>query len=812
MASKSKKRPKGRATFDPIDCVKRSLDRGDYKQALKDARVWYRQSPTADLRCFLEHAYMGRAQQLLRNGLTDDARRIVGELMDLGVTETAVETGLPDLLLSVGMLDRLLPEQNRLTEEERTRLVVKAADQAVVKPGSTPASMRELRDEAQRIRAALDAVQSGDEAAALAHLKEISRQSVFADWKFFVRGLTAYYRRDRSEMEANWDRLDPDRAAVTIAAPLKVMAGIPAPQQDVNLRAKIARLEKQTASQTVLSSLMRLRQSLADHDWPQVVKTFRVVHQTLRGLDGDVYRRVIACLTGSLTREGCLDELTSLAKTADPLPLDPHWNRAMAVACENSEYFDDDPEPYWRDYLDDLENLPSLPASQRNLARGLVWLRLADNYLDDAIRSRDCCCGADHSQEIEAAEQEAEAAFRACMEIVPEYAPGYMLAAQHYQKGGRSEEAAIVYTKLLEHVPDHLDALIRLAAHHLVHGSPRQGIEYALRARELRPLDQATGELLWSAHLGAAQELAAAGRYDEARDALAAADRVLPARASDYDIMARKAVLEIKAKNAGAARRLVEQAQERLEEPTILWLAMTIEASRYGLNLEDVWLYEKRWLEALRRRCRSSTAGVMCRVVFAHLKMPHPVPDLQKYAQEVLGYVRRCTRVKWNQEDLRAVCEFLQDRDEWQLLMKFVKKGIRKFPELGYLDYLTAIGEMQKGPFRFNRRRAVEGFKRSIQWASKSSDPRDKQILEDAKRALDMAESALPEGLLDVDFDDGGAKFREGPLEGVPVKAVQKLFEAACANLGLDPDEVMDDMDNGRPVRHGRPQKTRGFV
>jgi hypothetical protein len=404
MASKSKKRPKGRATFDPIDCVKRSLDRGDYKQALKDARVWYRQSPTADLRCFLEHAYMGRAQQLLRNGLTDDARRIVGELMDLGVTETAVETGLPDLLLSVGMLDRLLPEQNRLTEEERTRLVVKAADQAVVKPGSTPASMRELRDEAQRIRAALDAVQSGDEAAALAHLKEISRQSVFADWKFFVRGLTAYYRRDRSEMEANWDRLDPDRAAVTIAAPLKVMAGIPAPQQDVNLRAKIARLEKQTASQTVLSSLMRLRQSLADHDWPQVVKTFRVVHQTLRGLDGDVYRRVIACLTGSLTREGCLDELTSLAKTADPLPLDPHWNRAMAVACENSEYFDDDPEPYWRDYLDDLENLPSLPASQRNLARGLVWLRLADNYLDDAIRSRDCCCGADHSQEIEAAE------------------------------------------------------------------------------------------------------------------------------------------------------------------------------------------------------------------------------------------------------------------------------------------------------------------------------------------------------------------------------------------------------------------------
>ncbi|MHB8900574.1 MAG: hypothetical protein ACYC6Y_17615, partial [Thermoguttaceae bacterium] len=316
MASKSKKRAKGRSSLDVNASVQRSLSRGEYKQALKDARVGYRQSPTPELRCFLEHAYIGRAQQLARSGLREDARRVVAELLDLGVTETAVEAGLPDLLLSVGMLDRLPERLDRLTSEDRNRLTIKAADQEVVRPGNAPASMKELRSEASRIRTALEAVERDDDAAATEQLREIPRQSLFADWKFFVRGLMAYYRKDRVEMEANWDRLDPERVAAKIAAPLKVMAGIPSPQSDVQLRMKVERLERQAASQAALSSLMRLRQLLADHDWPQLIKAFRSARQTLRGLAGDGYPRVVACLAGNLAHEGCLDELIVFSRIA----------------------------------------------------------------------------------------------------------------------------------------------------------------------------------------------------------------------------------------------------------------------------------------------------------------------------------------------------------------------------------------------------------------------------------------------------------------------------------------------------------------
>ena len=275
MASKNKKRSKGRLAVSSIDRVKRNLERGDFKQALKDVRVCYRQNPTSDCRCFLEHAYIGRAQQLLQNGLVEDSCRIVQDLLDLGITEPAVKAGLPDLLLSVGMFDCLPQGDGALSDEERDRLRVKAADQAVAHPLNTPKSMPEVREDAQRIRAALEAVERGDESVALAHLRDIPRQSLFADWKFFVRGLIAYYRRDKTGIEANWNRLDADRAAARIAAPLKVVAGMAPPRDDGNLRAKVGRLTNQAAEGAVLGKLTRLRQSAADHDWPLLLKTLQ---------------------------------------------------------------------------------------------------------------------------------------------------------------------------------------------------------------------------------------------------------------------------------------------------------------------------------------------------------------------------------------------------------------------------------------------------------------------------------------------------------------------------------------------------------
>ena len=56
---------------------------------------------------------------------------------------------------------------------------------------------------------------------ALELVREIARSSPLSEWKLFVRGLAAFYRRDRAEAQANWDRLDADRAPFRIVKRLR---------------------------------------------------------------------------------------------------------------------------------------------------------------------------------------------------------------------------------------------------------------------------------------------------------------------------------------------------------------------------------------------------------------------------------------------------------------------------------------------------------------------------------------------------------------------------------------------------------------
>ena len=804
MASKSKKRSKrskGRSAVPLIDHVKSNLERGDFKQALKDVRVCYRQDPTSDCRCFLEHAHIGRAQQLSENGLMEDSRRIVRDLLALGVTEPAVEAGLPDLLLSVGMLDCLPGGDDALTDEERDRLRVKAADQAVVRPPNTPNSMPELREDAQRIRAALEAVERGDESAAREHLRDIPRQSLFADWKYFVRGLIAFYRRDKNGMADNWNRLDADRAAMRIVAPLMVVAGMAPRPDDGSLRLKVSRLENQATNGAVLGKLARLRQSAADRDWPLLMKTLRGGQRALRETDEGVYRRLVSCIGGIFMHDGLVEELEQFSRIVDPPAIDPHWNRAMAIACEYSDFSDDDPEEYWRKYLRDLKNLPMLSPAQRDLARGLVWLRLAEEYVEDAVGMRGCRCGADHGQDIKEAEEEARGAFEQCFTLAPDHAPAYVAAATFHSNADRSEEAVKVYHRLLDYVPDHLDALFFLAEYHVSHGEGLKAHEFALSAHELKPLGKKTRELLWATHTEAACELARTEEYDKARTEMAAADRLQPARKDDYDVAASKAVLEIKAGNPGAARGFVEQAQEQLNEPTALWLVMTIEAIRYELPWQEVCLYEKRWRQALKRRCRSETAGLMCCVLEACLRRPQLYSQHREHTRTLLEYVRRCSRVKWRPEDLRHVCEFLEQLMELELLTKFAKKGIRKCPQIGYFHWLMGMAEMEKGPFRFKRRLAIKRLERAIELASKSSDPRDKRVVQNAKRLLSAAENTSHHHneYDDDDLDEPFENARGDLPDDVAIEDLHDVIQTVCKNLGLDPEEILNELEAGRP-------------
>ncbi|MBM4089509.1 MAG: hypothetical protein FJ276_08785, partial [Planctomycetes bacterium] len=251
-----------------FDLVRRNLEKGNSKQALKDARVCYRQEPTAEHRRYLEFALIQRSQQLEQHRLREEARRVAQELLDLGPLEPSVQAAFPDLLLSLGMFDRVRDDAMPSAAGQRTDWEAKAADVAVRNPQDAPASMAGCRATAMQIRAALERLHAGAAEQALAAVAAIPRSSPFADWVLFVRGLAAYYEQDAARMSANWDRLDPNRLAARIARPLACLVDGTTPSKtDSRVQAGLRKLYRALPGASVLISLEALNSCLASDDW-----------------------------------------------------------------------------------------------------------------------------------------------------------------------------------------------------------------------------------------------------------------------------------------------------------------------------------------------------------------------------------------------------------------------------------------------------------------------------------------------------------------------------------------------------------------
>ena len=90
-------------------------------------------------------------------------------------------------------------------------------------------------------------------------------------------------------------------------------------------------------------------------------------------------------LAATFARKGVPAALRDLAAVAEAPPIDPHWNRGLALAWERTEEGDlIEVERYWRAYVDDLAGLECLLPAERTLAQALVWLRLGRLLVEES--------------------------------------------------------------------------------------------------------------------------------------------------------------------------------------------------------------------------------------------------------------------------------------------------------------------------------------------------------------------------------------------------------------------------------------------
>lgn len=687
MAQKNK--TKGSGKLDAVAAVRRSLARQDYKQALKDARAAWRRQPTAEVRMLLEEAYIQRVKQLLRFGMTAEARSTFEDLLALGITEAGVRQEATGVAAPLGLLGRLMGGQAGADTCLDAETLAVLADAAVLHPANAVPGRPEVAQEGAAVRRALDHLAAGDAEAALAALAHIPRNSPFADWRLFVRGLAAYYRQDDAEMEASWSRLAPNRAPAKIARALEALrewlsGDSPTLKGLGPAEGVLLEVEKGALGESVLSRLCQLHVQAAEGDWEGAFRTLRTLPRTAGPRDVPVVLPAAQAVMASSMKQGGWQLMERLTGWLPGPPDDPHWHRAWALYHELAPGGSlESAARHWIGYIPDIDQGGYPPEDQR-LAKALVWHRAGKNYLlhlrkldegedDEDEDEEDVRLGQGESwgrigpggEVQERLLAAALAALNKSIELAPELTVPYRDLAGLFRRWDQPHKAAETYRRLLERHPDSLEDLVSLAELLVDEGQPIEACVYARQAHQLKPLDRKLTELLWRCLVESARCYGMRQQWEESRAMLAEAARLDLSPEKAGIMPAFQAVLAFKAGDLTEARSLVWQAVKKAPHPAFGYLAMAIQASRWELPEHVVREFDSQWIGKLEGGFSSKAAGAMAQLLSRVDEWGDARSVTAGYVRRAIDYIARGVKCRWDREDLLAACDLLIRRLDW---------------------------------------------------------------------------------------------------------------------------------------------------
>lgn len=812
------KRHKGGDTKseDPVPLARRCFDRGDFRQAVKYARLAIRKSPSDETKILLENVSLARADELLRDGHLDQSRELLLPLAST-IKDPDLQAKLPDLLLRAGLVDQFPQFRSAISEADRHAVEVNAFDRAVVNPNLARAV--EIREQANLIRSALNAVEIGKDDEAAEFLRGIPRSSLAADWRYFVRGLSAWYANDSETVDANWNRLEPGRAASRIVEQLTA-EGSRSEGEIVDIEGSsdcpsAATRRFGTRASTVLpksviqavpglrssDGLQQVLLELANKDWSTVSKAFRQCRQALRQISPGLLDRLSARIISRIVRSGDEAALSEFLRCVDAPPDDPNWNRARAALAEVCLAEGDEDlesaENCWLQCLRDIDHIDQFSTAEKQVARSLLNTRIAQLSVMEIHGLSRCSCGSSHKDDIAELQERAVEFLEHAIAACPACIDPWRELIELYEFVEDSNPLMATQKRMLAQFPDDLEMLVSAGKFELDGGDPLQARDYLLRALRLKPLDDALRVAVMEAYRSCARKFILATEFDAARTELKAAHSLAIRVSADKDCLADQvthavllAVLELSAGNDLQAGQHIDEALNMYAEPTAANLQLAMEAARVSLPRNTVERFERAWRQQASGKCHSQTAGAVARLLTRQTR--NLCAERADYSTDALAYIKRANRVRFTSDDLRNVCEFLQIIEEDKEFVKHIEKGRKQFPGEPWFHFAAAQAEIQKGAFDCRRKVAFDGFSRVLEICGDSTDPSHQEMIEISRVGLSFLKEAGLRAPRKPRFatspsGSGGTSFADkflGAIGGM-------LAKAAAANVNADGDREL---------------------
>ncbi len=530
--------------------VERLLEKGQQKEAFKQAKILFNQHGTPEYRDLVERTYLSRIIGLIKGGMAEAAREVASSFFEFGVTSADVLQSLIPLLPTIGLVDKALNLQGQLkSPEAQAILALLIADRAVIRPQDTPPEMEELRQGASMIRAALAALDANEESHAMEALQAIPRSSPMADWRYFVRGLAAHRRQDMEQAQANWDRLDARRAPHKIAKTLQSMSN---PTNSSAPPKSLAFFETREFGEPVLERIVELETAIKNGDWKRALQLITPIRSILRRLDVSYAQHLTEIVLGPLATElqnHRYEEAQRLCRNfmaaLEPLPWDPQWHRFQALLWEGPQGSTHEAIDLWKKYVQDLEPMDSALGVKSASVQAAVWRRIGsmlasleeddedddDFYADDEIDldddfEPDFKFAPDGAPD-DASDEEDPPAVQALLKSIsldPNQRKTYEQLIDVYEEMEDPEGVIATSEQLLAAFPNDVEVLRRLIRWHIKLDDAEPVLNYAEQIRKLKPLESQNQDAIVWAHLALARQLAIGGEWPAARSQLELAE------------------------------------------------------------------------------------------------------------------------------------------------------------------------------------------------------------------------------------------------------------------------------------------------
>ena len=139
----------------------------------------------------------------------------------------------------------------------------------------------------------------------------------------------------------------------------------------------------------------------------------------------------------------------------------------------------------------------------------------------------------------------------------------------------------------------------------------------------------------------------------------------------------------------------------------------------------------------MKRKVTSETAGALAELIGGYFAGEVEYTGRAAHLKETLCYLKRSTRLKYQEPDLRHVCMLLLSfGDDAKLLGSLVKRGRKLFPRSPYFLQAEAEEDMRRGPLEFDPRRTQQQLEQALALAQAGQNPEDTALIPGIKDLL----------------------------------------------------------------------------